>query len=534
MIDIKQLDAKKLIAWPFKEARRILEKINYKNPEKGYILFETGYGPSGLPHIGTFGEVTRTVMVINAIKTLAPEIKTRLFVYSDDLDGLKKVPENVLNPEIVREHIGKPLSAIPDPHGEAKSYAAYMNGKLNDFLHGFGFDYEFKSSTDYYKSGEYNNMMHLVAVHYNEILDVMRPTLQEERRVTYSPILPICPKTGRFVFDGVISCDPSNDTVTYKDENGEIQTLSILNGNCKLQWKADWAMRWAHHGVDYEMFGKDIQPSADLSSQICKILGKEPPMQFRYELFVDEKGQKISKSKGNGVSVDDWLKYGTLESLLLFMYEKPETCKKLYLGLIPKEVDSYIKYSQRFKEGENLTEEEELANLNNPIFHIPLKKRKISSNFKIDFNLIMNLASCCNPENSQILFGYINRHQNSLTNDEKNLVSELVEKALNFYNDFIKNNRAFPEMNDDSKNKLSVLKNSLEKFIKENPNPTEDEWQNCIYAIGHELSYDKTTMKSWFKFLYENLFGQESGPRFGSFITIYGIENFLKLIESRI
>ena len=528
------INIEKLIAWPIREAKRILDRIGNKNPEKGYVLFETGYGPSGLPHIGTFQEIARTAMVMNALNILNPEIKTRLFVYSDDLDGLRKVPDNIPNPDMVRENIGKPLSAIPDPYCEHESYAGYMNNQLNTFLKGFGFDYEFQSATENYKAGNYNDMMHLVAVNCEKILAVMRPTLQEERRASYHPILPINPKTGRFIFDGVISCDADNDTITFKDEDGEVQTISIFDGNCKLQWKADWAMRWAALGVDYEMFGKDLQPSTDLSSEICRILGKEPPLPFRYELFVDENGQKISKSKGNGVSIETWLKYGTLESLVLFMYEKPETCKKMYLGLIPKEVDTYIKYAQKYVDHKHPNEDDLILNINNPIFHIPLKKRKITKNFKIDFSLIMNLASCCNPENSDVLHGYINRHQEHLTEDEKDLVNELVEKALNFYNDFIKNNKVFPEIDDDSRKKLSTLKESIEKFIISCESSSDDEWQNCIYAIGHELGYDKTTMKLWFKFLYENLFGKESGPKFGSFITIYGVENFVKLIDERL
>jgi lysyl-tRNA synthetase class 1 len=523
------LDPNQLIAWPFKEAKKILDRINHKTPAKGYVLFETGYGPSGLPHIGTFGEVARTAMVIKAMNILAPEIPTKLFVYSDDMDGLRKVPENIPNPDMIRENIGKPLTDIPDPYGEQKSYAHYMNNKLNTFLKSFGFEYEFCSSTEHYKSGKYNEMLHLVALNCDKILEVMRPTLQEERRASYHPILPICQKTGKFIFDGVIGVDPEKNTITFKDEEDDAQTISLFDGNCKLQWKADWAMRWAELGVDYEMFGKDIQPSADLSSQICQILGKKAPVQFRYELFTDAEGKKISKSKGNGVSVDEWLKYGTLESLLLFMYEKPETSKKLYLEIIPKEMDKYIKYAQKYN-----SETDENLKMNSPIFHLPLKPRAISSNFKIDFSLISNLASCSNPENSDILKEYVHRYQTDLTKDEESFVDDLIEKAMNFYNDFEKGLASFPEITPETIQKLSVLKNCLIEAHKEDPAITENDWQNVIYKAGRDLGYDKTNMRSWFEVLYKNLFGKESGPRFGSFISIYGYENFLKLIDGRI
>ena len=525
------IDDSKLVSWPFVEARKILKKIKNKVPAKGYVLFETGYGPSGLPHIGTFGEITRTAMVIKALKVLAPEIPTRLFAYSDDLDGLRKAPENVPKRDMVIENIGRPLSSVPDPFDEFDSYAGYMNNQLKTFLNDFGFEYEFQSSTEHYKSGKYNDMMHLVALHSKKILEIMRPSLQEERRATYHPILPICSKTDKFIFEGVISCDPDDDTVTFKDSFGDKQTISIFNGNCKLQWKADWAMRWAKLGVDYEMFGKDIQPSADLSTEICRVLGGEAPIQYRYEMFTDELGKKISKSKGNGVSVSDWLKYGTIESLLLFMYQKPETSKKLYLEMIPKQVDEYIKLAKDFKEDVNLSEENKIRNMNNPIFHIPLKRRKISTNFKIDFSLIMNLASACNPENADVLFSYIDRYQSNLTDEENKLVKELIDKALNFYNDFIKPCKNFPEISSSDAEKLNLLYNNYDEI---NEKSDEVLLQQVIYDVGRKFGYEKSTMKNWFQFLYQHLFGSEFGPRFGSFIEIYGVKNFLKLIGKRI
>jgi lysyl-tRNA synthetase class 1 len=527
----------KILAWPFKEAEKILQKIGNKIPEKGYVLFETGYGPSGLPHIGTFGEVTRTIMVMNALKILNPSIPTKIFVYSDDMDGLRKVPENVPNSESLKNEIGKPLTSIPDPFGQFESYAYFMNNKLKTFLDHFGFYYEFQSSTKHYKSGKYNNMLHKVIENEKQILNVMQPSLGEERSANYHPMLPINPKTGKFIFDGVISCDAVNDTITFKDENGEIQTISALDGNVKLQWKIDWAMRWAALGVDYEMHGKDLTPTAILSTQICKILGLEPPILYVYEMFTDEHGQKISKSKGNGVSMDDWLEFGTLESIALFMYEHPERSKKLYFGTIPENVDKYLKYAKELSLihiDENSDEETLAKYYNNPAFHIPLARRLVSENFHIDFSLILNLASACNPENPQILLDYISKYQANLTNDEKSIVNELVEKALNYYNKLIKPNKKFPELDDDSIRKLEGLKAEIEQLFVTNSKKEDSEIQQCIFDTAKKLGYEKSTMKDWFKFLYLNLFGQESGPKFGSFVNIYGWENFVKLIEKRI
>ncbi len=522
----------KILSWPFKEAEKILQKINHKTPEKGYVLFETGYGPSGLPHIGTFGEVTRTVMVMNAFKIINPNIPLRLFVYSDDMDGLRKVPDNVPNPESLKDKIGMPLTSISDPFGEFESYAHFMNNKLKTFLDAFGFDYEFQSSTEHYKSGKYNDMMHKVIVNCDKILDVMRPSLQSERKATYHPMLPIY--NGRFIFDGVLSCDSLNNTITFKDEKGETQTISVLNGNVKLQWKIDWAMRWGALGVDYEMHGKDLTPTTILSTQICKILGFEPPILYVYEMFTDEHGQKISKSKGNGVSVDEWLEFGTLESIALFMYDHPERSKKLYFGSIPDNVDKYLKYAKELKPiDENSSDDELIVHYNNPAFHTPLQKRFVSENFQIDFSLILNLASICNPENSQILSDYISRYQKSLTQDEQSIIDELVEKALNYYNKFIKPNKKFPLMDEESRKKLSVLKDSIAELCQDNQPKSESDLQQCIFDTAKKVGYEKNTMRDWFKFLYSNLFGQDSGPKFGSFINIYGWRNFVDLIDER-
>ncbi len=522
----------KVIAWPFKEAERVLKRVKNSTPQKGYVLFETGYGPSGLPHIGTFGEVARTVMVMNALRIIAPSIPMKLIVYSDDMDGLRKIPGNIPNGEQFQSMIGKPVSAIPDPFGEFDSYALYMNNKLRSFLDYFGFEYELYSATENYRAGKYNAMMLNVVRNCDEILRVMKPTLGEERGANYHPILPICQKTGKYVFDGVISCDDDAGTITFKDEFGDIQTISLFDGNAKLQWKIEWAMRWAALGVDYEMHGKDLTPSAVLSSQICKILGAEPPILYVYEMFTDEEGKKISKSKGNGVSVEDWLKFGSLESIALFMYEHPERAKKLHFTTILDNVDKYIKYAKDLKGLEDCqTEEEFIGVLNNPAFHIPLKKRSISKDFYVDFNLILNLASACNPDSSDVLFDYISRYQKSFTEDEKSIIEELIEKALNYYNVFVKPSKQFPSLSDEAKERLVALRNSISVLSSESE---EGIFQQNILDVGKKFGYDKSTMRDWFKFLYQNLFGRDSGPKFGSFIKIYGCKNFVKMIDDRL
>ena len=324
-------------AWPFVEARNLLEKrLKNKVPEKGYVLFETGYGPSGLPHIGTFAEVARTTMIRNAFQKIAPEIPTKLFCFSDDMDGLRKVPDNVPNKEMLEKYLEKPLTEVPDPFGTHESFGHHNNARLKAFLDSFGFEYEFKSSTDYYTAGVFDETLLKILQNYDDVINVILPTLGEERRATYSPFLPICPKTRKVLQVSVIERNVDAGTIVYENEDGEKVETLVTGGNVKLQWKCDWAMRWKALDVDYEMSGKDLMDSVKLSSRICRILGTQPPQGITYELFLDEKGEKISKSKGNGLAVEDWLKYAPQESLSLFMYNKPKTAKKLYFDMIPR------------------------------------------------------------------------------------------------------------------------------------------------------------------------------------------------------
>ncbi len=528
------LKDKKISSWAFKEAEKLLKKLDNKIPEKGYVLFETGYGPSGLPHLGTFGEVARTSSVIKAFKKLAPQIPVKLFAYSDDLDGLRKIPENIPNKEIIEKYIGFPLSKIPDPFCKFDSYADYMNNKLQEFLNDFGFEFEFHSAKDGYYSGKYNSILSEILAKTDEILSIMQPSLGEERRKTYHPFLPISKKTGKFCFNGVISHDIEKNTIKFINDLDEEEEISIFDGNCKLQWKVDWAMRWMALDVDYEMHGKDITPSSILSQRICKALNRKAPITYAYEFFTDELGQKISKSKGNGVSIDEWLRYGNRESLALFIYDNPHSAKKLFLRIIPKFIDDYINYSKKFY---NHDQNSEVELLNNPIFYMPFEVRKISNNFKIDFNLIMNIVGISTTSNiidKNLIFEYILKYQDNLSDDEKNLIYELIEKAFNFYSDFILPNKSYLKLNSDDISKLQHLNSSLKNFFLENNSRTEEEIQNYFYEIARQIGYDKSNMKEWFIFLYEAIFGNKNGPRFGSFIKILGYKKFCELLESKI
>src|SRR5262252_7832066 len=371
-------------AWPFEEARKLVARYADKPPAKGYVLFESGYGPSGLPHIGTFGEVVRTTMVRQAFRRMS-DLPTKLFAFSDDMDGLRKVPDNVPNPAMLREHLGQPLTSIPDPFGKYESFGHHNNAMLRRFLDGFGFDYEFQSSTDWYMSGRFDRALLDVLSNYEQVMQVMLPTLGEERQQSYSPFLPISPKTGRVLQVPILEVKPDAGSIVFRNEDGTLTELPVTGGRCKLQWKPDWAMRWHALAVDYEMSGKDLIPSVELGNKICRVLGSRPPDGFNYELFLDEKGQKISKSKGNGLSVDEWLAYAPPESLSLFMYQKPRAAKRLYFDVIPRAVDDYLTFLDKYPT-ENPTQQ-----LENPVWHIHNGKPPAPMP-GLSFNILLNLA----------------------------------------------------------------------------------------------------------------------------------------------
>lgn len=513
--------ALKANAWPFQEARRLLkQRLKGKTPEKGYVLFETGYGPSGLPHIGTFGEIVRTTMVRNAFEVMAPEIPTRLFCFSDDMDGLRKVPDNIPNRELIAEHIGKPLSSIPDPFETHESYGHHNNARLMQFLDSFGFEYEFRSSTECYTSGLFDKMLLEVLRRYDDIVNVILPTLGSERRSTYSPFLPVSGKTGRILQAPVIERDTDAGTIVYEEVDGTKVETPVTGGHCKLQWKCDWAMRWAALAVDYEMSGKDLIDSVKLSSRICKILDSNPPVNLTYELFLDEKGEKISKSKGNGLAVEDWLKYAPQESLAFFMYQKPNTAKRLYFDIIPRNVDDYLTQIRSF------ASQDGKKRLNNPVWHIH-KGNPPEAEAGIPFNIILNLVSVCHSDDPSAIWHYITRYVPEATPENSPILDKLVGFAISFYQDFVLPEKHYRKATIQEKSALEDLRETLTAIPG---GASSEDVQTQVYEVGkrHEC-FDN--LKAWFKALYQILLGQDSGPRMGSFIVLYGIKETIELLD---
>jgi lysyl-tRNA synthetase class 1 len=505
-------------AWPFEEARKLLSVSQGSTPGKGYVLFETGYGPSGLPHIGTFGEVVRTTMVRNAFSSIS-DIPTRLFAFSDDMDGMRKVPENVPNQDLLRLHLEKPLTAVPDPFGTHESFGHHNNARLCAFLDQFGFDYEFKSATDCYTSGIFDHTLLKILENYEAVINVILPTLGEERQATYSPFLPICSKTGRVLQVPVVEQKIDDGTIIYKDEDGSLVEIPVTGGHCKLQWKCDWAMRWAALGVDYEMSGKDLIDSVRLSSRICKILGARPPEGFTYELFLDENGEKISKSRGNGLTVEEWLRYAPDESLQLYMFNAPKKAKRLYFDVIPKLVDDYLTYLDKFSlEGPEARPE-------NPVWHIH-RGRPPERTDQLSFALLLNLASACNTEDPSVLWGFISRYDEAASPETAPILDKLLTYAITYYQDFVKPNKHYRSPEEQEIPALRDLAEALEAMPE---GSTATEIQNEIFAVGKRNGYEN--LRDWFKTLYQILLGRDQGPRMGSFVALFGIDKTIHLIS---
>ena len=508
-------------AWPFAEARALLKQVK-ATPEKGYVLFETGYGPSGLPHIGTFGEVARTSMVRHAFSLLS-EVPTKLIAFSDDMDGLRKVPDNIPNQEMVTEHLGKPLTAIPDPFGTHESFGHHNNARLQAFLDTFGFDYEFKSATEAYKAGEFDPVLLKVLERYDAVINVILPTLGPERRATYSPFLPVCPKTGRVLQVPVVDRNADAGTIVYENEDGTRVETPITGGHCKLQWKVDWAMRWTALDVNYEMSGKDLIDSVKLSSKICRILGGTPPVGFTYELFLDENGEKISKSKGNGLAVEEWLRYAPPESLALFMYNKPKAAKRLYFDVIPRNVDDYLTHLSK------LPEAEDKKKLDNPAWHIHAG-RPPEPETGVTYGLLLNLASVCHTEDKSVLWHFISRYRPDATPETAPILDKLVEYAIVYYSDFVKPAKRYRKAEAAEVAALEDLVGELKALPADAP---AEDIQTQVYEVGkrHDCFAE---LKDWFRALYQILLGQDQGPRMGSFFALYGIGESIKLLERTI
>jgi lysyl-tRNA synthetase class 1 len=521
-------------AWPFEEARKIVARLA-KHP-KDTVIFETGYGPSGLPHIGTFGEVARTTMVRHAFRVLTDDmINTRLVAFSDDMDALRKVPDNVPNRDMLAEHLGKPLSRVPDPFShEYPSFGAANNARLRAFLDRFGFDYEFVSSTDYYMAGRFDATLLKILAAYDRVMEIILPTLGPERRATYSPFLPIDPKSGRVLQVPMLARDVAGGTVTYIDpETGKEVETPVTGGRVKCQWKADWAMRWVALGIDYEMAGKDLIDSVRLSGQIGRALGVAPPEGFNYELFLDERGQKISKSKGNGLTIDEWLRYASPESLSLFMYRDPRAAKRLYFDVIPRHVDDYQQYLEAYQR------QDLKQRLANPVWHIhagdPPKPE-----IPIPFSMLLTLVSASNAENAETLWGFIGRYRPGVTPQTHPRLDKLVGYAIHYFRDFVLPAKKFRAPSEPERAALLDLHDALKQLPA---NATAEEIQDVVYEIGRREPFLDRTGKiktkdgkpgvslDWFNMLYQVLFGQEKGPRFGSFAAVYGVENTVAMID---
>ncbi|OOY16791.1 lysine--tRNA ligase [Thioclava sediminum] len=532
--------AMKSKAWPFEEARRVLKRYEKRDPEKGYVLFETGYGPSGLPHIGTFGEVARTTMIRRAFELIS-DIPTKLLCFSDDMDGMRKVPSNVPNQDMLRQHEQKPLTSVPDPFGEFDSFGNHNNAMLRRFLDTFGFEYEFASATDYYKSGRFDEMLIKSAYEYDQIMEIMLKSLREERQQTYSCFLPIHPETGRVLYVPMKEVNARDGTVTFDDEDGREWTLPVTGGNVKLQWKPDFGMRWAALGVDFEMYGKDHSTNTPIYDGICRVLGGRAPEHFTYELFLDANGEKISKSKGNGLSIDEWLTYAATESLSYFMYLKPKTAKRMHFDVIPKAVDEY---HQQLRAYPDQPIEQQV---NNPVWHIhggnPPESRMV-----VPFAMLLNLASVAGATEKEGLWGFIKRYAPEASPEGNPDLDQAAGFALKYFEDFVKPTLVFraPDASEraaleDLAKALKSEEAALDQIARKNaaagneePLPEadfhSDEFlQTVVFAVGK--NHEFANLRDWFKALYEVLLGQSQGPRFGGFIALYGVDETVALIE---
>jgi lysyl-tRNA synthetase class 1 len=502
-------------AWPFEEARKVAERLAVSG--KDHALFETGYGPSGLPHIGTFGEVARTTWVRRAFTELTGQ-PSKLLAFSDDMDGLRKVPDNIPNREMLTPYLGKPLTQIPDPFGTHDSFGAHNNARLRAFLDSFGFEYEFASSTEYYQAGRFDAALLRILECYEQVMAVILPTLGPDRRATYSPILPLHPHTGIVMQVPMRRIDPAAGVVIWSDpQTGEAFETSVRGGACKLQWKADWAMRWYALQVDYEMSGKDLIDSVKLSARICRILGGQPPEGMTYELFLDQDGQKISKSRGNGLSVEDWLTYAPNESLGQFMYNQPQRAKRLYFDVIPRAVDEYVS---------NLDKLRTQSDPANPAWHIHAGRLPNHAGSPISFAMLLNLASVVNADQPDILWGFIKRYAPGASPESQPLLARLADHAVAYYRDFVRPEKRYRDPNAMERAALEDLATTLMAL----PDGSAETIQNAVFEVGKRHPFPD--LRSWFGCLYQVLLGQQEGPRFGVFVALYGVPETIALVRS--
>ncbi|OZB20016.1 MAG: lysine--tRNA ligase [Rhodobacterales bacterium 34-62-10] len=504
-------------AWPFEEARKLVKRYEKAPPAKGHVLFETGYGPSGLPHIGTFGEVARTTMIRRAFELIS-DIPTRLICFSDDVDGMRKVPDNVPNPEMLREHLQRPLTSVPDPFGQYDSFGHHNNAMLRRFLDTFGFEYEFISATEFYKSGQFDAVLLRAVERYDALMEVMLKSLREERQQTYSIFLPIHPETGRVMYVPMKEVNAKDGTITFDDETGREWTLPVTGGNVKLQWKPDFGARWAALDVDFEMYGKDHSTNTPIYDRICEILGGRKPEHFTYELFLDENGEKISKSKGNGLTIDEWLTYASTESLSYFMYLKPKTAKRMHFDVIPRAVDEYHQQLRAYPD------QDAAGKVNNPVWHIhggnPPESRMV-----VPFSMLLNLASVSAAEEKAKLWGFIQRYAPEAAPETHPDLDQAAGFAVRYYNDFVKPHKVYRAPSDLEREALIDLRDQLKTW---DGGLDAEALQGLVFAVGRDR-FDP--LRDWFTALYEVLLGASQGPRFGGFIALYGVDETVALID---
>ncbi|MBD1135575.1 lysine--tRNA ligase [Pelagibacterales bacterium SAG-MED47] len=518
---IKKENLEKTSAWPFVEAKKLLRERKSIIEKKGKITLQTGYGPSGLPHIGTFGEVARTSMMVNALKHLT-DLPTEIITFSDDMDGLRKVPENVPDKELLEKNLHKPLTQVPDPFKKFSSFGEHNNEMLKEFLNKFKFNYNFKSSTKLYKSGFFNSSLKVILKNHNGIMNIILPTLGKERQKTYSPFLPICPETGQVLEIPVKEINEKKLTIIFDNKGKDLES-SILDGNCKLQWKVDWAMRWYALDVDFEMYGKDLIESAILSSKIIKLIGKNNPSGFAYELFLDEKGEKISKSKGNGITIDQWLEYASPESLSLYMYQNPRRAKKLYNEIVPKTVDDYLDSIEKAKN------QNELQLLMNPVWHVH-NSNVPKENTIMSFSMLLNLVETSNADNKELLWKFVKKYKENILEKDYPIFDNLVGYAIRYFNDIIKVKKKYKSPNSSEKRALEALIKNLDGC---NDQMSPEDIQTLIYSTGKENGYAEN-LRDWFKLIYQVVFGDENGPRMGFFISFFGVKETKDLIINKI
>ena len=518
---IKKENLDKTSAWPFVEAKKMLRERKSFIEKKGKITLQTGYGPSGLPHIGTFGEVARTSMMVNALNQLT-DLPTEIITFSDDMDGLRKVPENVPNQKLLNDNLHKPLTQVPDPFEKFNSFGEHNNEMLKNFLDSFKFKYNFQSSTALYNGGFFNPTLKIILDNYEGIMNIIIPTLGKERQKTYCPFLPICPDTGHVLEIPLLEIDKEKSRIIF-DNKGKKLEASILDGNCKLQWKVDWAMRWYALDIDFEMYGKDLIESAILSTKIINLIGKKNPSGFAYELFLDEKGEKISKSKGNGITIDQWLNYASPESLSLYMYQNPKRAKKLYNEIVPKAVDDYLDWIEKSKK------QNELQLLMNPVWHVH-NGNIPNEDIIMTFSMLLNLVETSNADSKELLWKFVKKYKSDIDEKKFPIFDGLVGYAIKYFNDVIKAQKKYKSPSENEKLALQALVKTLEKCTDE---MSPEDIQTLIYSTGKENGYAEN-LRDWFKLIYEVVFGDENGPRMGFFISFFGVKETKELLINKL